>query len=212
MPARNRYASCSSPTLTSQLHVKLIGSIDYVANGNFTSPFNLHSQFSNPKLIFFVGDVTADGELCSDREWNAAVQRFQSIFALSYGRVSYVLPGNHDIGLHYSVTDARLRRFEHSFHSPHVRLISIKSHHVHFVLINSMAFEGDHCRLCQRAEQELNDVIEQLNRTGAWTKPILLSHFPLYRSSDVNCSRSSSSVPLLQVSGSDRHRSRLALL
>lgn len=173
------------------------------------SEWQLYQSFQSaqlifePDLIFFVGDVTADGELCSDREWNAAVQRFRSIFALSPGRVSYVLPGNHDIGLHYSVTDARLRRFEQSFQSPHVRLITVESHHVHFVLINSMAFEGDHCRLCQRAERELNDVIEQLNQTGAWTKPILLSHFPLYRSSDANCSRSSPSIPLLQVSGSD---------
>ena len=168
--------------------------------------WQLHRSFQSaqfifePDLIFFVGDVTADGELCTDREWNATVQRFQSIFSLSPGRDSYVLAGNHDIGLHYSVSDARLRRFEQSFHAPHVRLITIDSHQAHFVLINSMAFEGDHCRLCERAERELYDVVEQLNRTGARTKPILLSHFPLYRPSDANCSQLSSSSPLLQVS------------
>ncbi|CAF0874818.1 unnamed protein product [Adineta steineri] len=61
---------------------------------------------------------------------------------------------------------------------------------------DSAAFEGDQCRLCQRAENELNEVVNDLKRTGAWTKPILLSHFPLYRMNDEHCSRSSSSSSL----------------
>ena len=52
-----------------------------------------------------------------------------------------------------------------------------------------MAFEGDQCRLCARAEQEMNEVINDLNQSGTWTKPVLLSHFPLYRASDANCSQ-----------------------
>jgi len=55
-----------------------------------------------------------------------------------------------------------------------------------------MAFEGDQCRLCERAENELIEVVNELNRTGAGTKPILLSHFPMYRISDANCSKWSS--------------------
>jgi hypothetical protein len=52
-----------------------------------------------------------------------------------------------------------------------------------------MAFEGDQCRLCARAERELNEVVKDLNQSDIWTKPILLSHFPLYRVSDANCSQ-----------------------
>ncbi len=52
-----------------------------------------------------------------------------------------------------------------------------------------MAFEGDQCRLCERAENELNEIVNKLSRTGARTKPVLLSHFPLYRASDANCSK-----------------------
>ncbi len=52
-----------------------------------------------------------------------------------------------------------------------------------------MAFEGDQCRLCARAEKELNDIVNNLNQPATWTKPILLSHFPLYRVSDANCSQ-----------------------
>jgi len=99
-----------------------------------------------------------------------------------------MLAGNHDIGFHFAVSDGRLERFELSFQAPHVRLLTLKHYHIHFILINSMAFEGDQCRLCARAEQELNDIENELNHTEIWTKPILLSHFPLYRKSDENCS------------------------
>ena len=141
-----------------------------------------------PDIVFFLGDLTDEGKWCSDQEWNATVNRFHSIFAVSPHRHAYVLAGNHDVGFHYAVSDGRLKRFEQSFQAPHVRLITIDDYHIHFVLINSMAFEGDQCRLCARAELELDGVVNELNRTGAWTKPILLSHFPLYRSSDANCS------------------------
>jgi predicted MPP superfamily phosphohydrolase len=142
-----------------------------------------------PNIIIFLGDLTDEGQWCSDPEWNTTIQRFHSIFSTSSDTRLYVLAGNHDVGFHYAVSDGRLKRFEQSFQAPHVRLITIDDDNIHFVLINSMAFEGDQCRLCQRAENELNEVANQLNRTGAWTKPILLSHFPLYRMSDVNCSQ-----------------------
>ncbi|CAF0903293.1 unnamed protein product [Adineta ricciae] len=142
-----------------------------------------------PHLVFFLGDMSTDGESCSDREWNATVDRFQSLFSLAADTRLYVLPGNHDIGFHHEVTDGHLKRFQQSFQTPHVRLLTINDDQIHFVLINSVAFEGDQCRLCERADNELNEVVNELNRTGAWTKPVLLSHFPLYRKSAMNCSQ-----------------------
>ncbi|CAF3747849.1 unnamed protein product [Adineta steineri] len=142
-----------------------------------------------PNIIFFLGDVTDEGKWCSDHEWETTVQRFHSLFSIPTDTKIYVLAGNHDIGFHYDVSDGRLKRFESSFHAPHVRLITIDDSSIHFVLINSMAFEGDQCRLCARAEKELSEIINDLKQSGAWTKPILLSHFPLYRVSDANCSR-----------------------
>lgn len=145
-----------------------------------------------PDLIFLIGDVTNDGDRCSDHEWNETISRFHSMFFTGSTPKLYVLPGNHDIGLHYTVSENRLKRFEESFETPHVRLVTLDQHQVHFILINSIAFEGDHCRLCSRAERELNEVMEELNRTHSWTRPVLLSHFPLYRRSDAHCTTETS--------------------
>jgi hypothetical protein len=142
-----------------------------------------------PQIIFFLGDLTDEGQWCSDHEWNKTVQRFHSLFSISYNTRLYVLAGNRDIGFHYQVTDAHLKRFEQSFNAPHVRLLTIDDDNIHFILINSIAFEGDQCRLCERAENELNQAINELNKTSVWTKPVLLSHFPLYRVSNANCSQ-----------------------
>ena len=141
-----------------------------------------------PHVIFFLGDVTDEGKWCSDDEWETTVKRFHSLFSIPTTTKLFVLAGNHDIGFHYGVSDGRLQRFEKSFQAPHVRLITADEDLIRFVLINSVAFEGDDCRLCARAEQELNQVLNELNQSGTRTKPVLLSHFPLYRVSDANCS------------------------
>ncbi|CAF3409193.1 unnamed protein product [Rotaria sp. Silwood1] len=142
-----------------------------------------------PHVIFFLGDITDEGKWCSDHEWEKTVSRFHSLFSVPTSTKLYVLAGNHDIGFHYDVSDGRLERFEKSFQAPHVRLITIDDDdNIDFILINSMAFEGDQCRLCARAEKELNEIVNNLHRSETSTKPVLLSHFPLYRVSDANCS------------------------
>ncbi len=153
-----------------------------------------------PNVIFVLGDLTDDGQWCTDAEWNETVQRFQTLFSISSNTRLYVLAGNRDIGFHYDVTDGHLKRFERSFQTPDVRLVTIEEDNIHFILINSMAFEGDQCRLCERAENQLNDIINKLNRTDTWTKPVLLSHFPLYRTSDANCSKRSSTLLKVNLS------------
>ena len=164
----------------------------------FRREWHLHRSFQSaqflfePNVVFLLGDLTNDGKGSSDQEWNAIVRRFHSLFSISLNTRLYVLAGNRDIGFHYEVTDGHLKRFKQSFQAPDVRLVTMKEDRIHFILINSMAFEGDQCRLCERAEKELNEIIRQLNRTDAKTKPVLLSHLPLYRTSDTNCSQPSS--------------------
>lgn len=63
----------------------------------------------------------------------------------------------------------------------------------HFVLFNSMALEGDYCRLCSKAIDELDSIAASfqcsLNKSSLCTtrlkapysRPIVLQHFPLYR-------------------------------
>ncbi|UJR21283.1 hypothetical protein I4U23_024375 [Adineta vaga] len=160
--------------------------------------WQMHRSFQSarflfdPHVIFFLGDVTDEGKWCSDQEWETTVQRFHSLFSVPSDTKLYVLAGNHDVGFHYDVSDGRLKRFEASFQAPHVRLITIDNNdnnNIYFILINSMAFEGDQCRLCARAEQELNEIIQDLKQARISSKPILLSHFPLYRMSDANCTQ-----------------------
>lgn len=151
-----------------------------------------------PDIIFFLGDLTDDGKWCTNDEWNKTIEHFNSLFSISINTRLYVIPGNRDIGFHYEITDNHIKRFEQTFHTPHVQLVTIEDDNIEFILINSMAFEGDQCRLCERADNELNEILNELSQKLILTKPVLLTHFPLYRMSDVNCSRSSVSS-LLKV-------------
>ena len=121
------------------------------------------------------------------------------MFSTSANTRLYVLPGNHDIGFHYEVTDGHLKRFAQAFHTSDVQLVTVEKDNIHFVLINSMAFEGDQCRLCERAEHQLNDIVERLNQISPKTRPVLLSHFPLYRPSDTKCLRRSSGLLKVRI-------------
>lgn len=149
-----------------------------------------------PQIIFFLGDLTADGQTSSPTQWNQTIKHFHSLFSVDEQIRLYAIPGNHDIGFHYDVTDKSLKRFESSFQTSSVHLITVPNDYIHFILINSMAFEGDQCRLCQQAENELNLIRNQLQQSTTRTKPVLLTHFPLYRFSDANCSKSSPSYLL----------------
>nr|CAH7759887.1 unnamed protein product [Callosobruchus chinensis] len=111
----------------------------------------------------------------------------------------YVVVGNHDIGFHYGVSPYLNQRFINGFKAPPVQLVSVRGNH--FVLINSMALEGDGCFLCKPAEQQLTKIERVMHCTsGAYTekcgakmkldvysRPILMQHYPLYRQSDADC-------------------------
>ena len=64
--------------------------------------------------------------------------------------------GNHDIGFHYGISPYLSERFTTAFKSPSVQLISIRGNH--FILLNSMAMEGDGCFLCRPAQIQLNQI------------------------------------------------------
>lgn len=53
----------------------------------------------------------------------------------------------------FRVTPYLNQRFVKGFNASSVQLISLRGNH--FVLVNSMALEGDGCDLCRSAEQEL---------------------------------------------------------
>ncbi|CAG9814382.1 unnamed protein product [Phaedon cochleariae] len=153
-----------------------------------------------PELVFVLGDLTDEGLYCSSSEFEYYVRRFYSLFEVPEGTKMYVAVGNHDIGFHYGVSPYLNERFVTAFNAPAVQLISVRGNH--FVLVNSMALEGDGCFLCKPAEQQLTKIQKILQCTkgtyaskcnpkmklDVYSRPVLMQHYPLYRQSDMECS------------------------
>jgi ethanolamine phosphate phosphodiesterase len=128
-----------------------------------------------------------------------------------------VVVGNHDVGFHYDMTEKKLSRFDKSFQSKYIKLyLPENAQDVAFVFLNSMALENDGCEFCNEAQKQLKQVnktlsclkvlnkirnsnpesidsyckgISDLNKLNGrkYSKPILFTHFPLYRASDRDC-------------------------
>ncbi|XP_071449429.1 metallophosphoesterase 1 [Hetaerina americana] len=169
----------------------------------------------NPDVVFVLGDLFDEGLWCSEREFSYYVSRFQSLFEVPDTTDLFVVVGNHDIGFHYGISPYLHERFSNAFDASSVRLISISGNH--FVLLNSMALEGDGCFLCRPAELQLSRISARLRCTkgisrcekdmnlGQYSRPILLQHFPMFRESDESC-RGSDSAP--QELKADKFRER----
>ncbi|XP_022914166.1 metallophosphoesterase 1 [Onthophagus taurus] len=152
-----------------------------------------------PDLVFVLGDLMDEGLWCGNEEFKRYVERFYSLFNIPDDVQMYLAVGNHDIGFHYGISPYLNNRFVTGFNSPSVQLVSLKGNH--FVLINSMALEGDGCFLCKPAEmqikkiQNLFECTKRPNTTSCkdasklitFSRPILMQHFPLYRKSDIEC-------------------------
>ncbi|XP_034942432.1 metallophosphoesterase 1 isoform X2 [Chelonus insularis] len=160
----------------------------------FQTAINLH----RPEVIFVLGDLFDEGLWCGSAEFDAYVQRFNSLFAVPKDSHLYVVAGNHDMGFHYVITPYLNQRFVDGMKAPNVRRVSIRGNH--FVLINSMALEGDGCFLCRPTEIALNKISKHLkcakgvgtgcskpNVIKRYSRPIILQHYPMYRESDSMC-------------------------
>ncbi|MBV94678.1 Metallophosphoesterase 1, partial [Eschrichtius robustus] len=137
--------------------------------------------------------------------WADDVGRFWKIFRHAPHVQLRAVAGNHDIGFHYQMNTYKIKRFEKVFNPE--RLFSWKG--INFVMVNSVALEGDGCDICSGAEAELLEISHRLNcsreehrpqecgdgqRLPA-SAPILLQHFPLYRRNDANCSGEDAAPP-----------------
>ncbi|KAE8742681.1 hypothetical protein FOCC_FOCC011810 [Frankliniella occidentalis] len=160
----------------------------------FQTAISLHK----PEIIFFLGDIFDEGLWCGKDEFDYYVARFNSLFRYPESTKVYVIVGNHDIGFHYSISPYLHERFMSAFNAPPIKMASIRGNH--FVLLNSMAMEGDGCFLCRQAEIKLMSIAEKLRciqgigkscEAGQlrkqYSRPIILQHFPMYRDSDKNC-------------------------
>ncbi|XP_011297903.1 metallophosphoesterase 1 [Fopius arisanus] len=151
-----------------------------------------------PDVIFILGDVFDEGLWCGSSEFEKYVQRFNSLFAVPPNSYLYVVAGNHDMGFHYVITPYLNQRFMNAMRAPSVKRVTIRGNH--FVLVNSMAMEGDGCFLCRPAEVALNKIAKHLKCARGigecsihqsikrYSRPVLLQHYPMYRESDSLCS------------------------
>ncbi|KAM4704992.1 metallophosphoesterase 1 [Rhinophrynus dorsalis] len=163
-----------------------------------------------PDIVFILGDVFDEGKWSSSKAWNEDVSRFQNMFRHPPHTELIVVVGNHDIGFHYAMTVDKLKRFEKVFNVTSGKVVSRKG--VNFVLVNSVALEGDGCDICSAEEKQIFDVSHKLNCSRMRSHPdflkkcsgvenlpasmpILLQHYPLYRKSDTECTGEDAATP-----------------
>ncbi|XP_040405910.1 metallophosphoesterase 1 isoform X1 [Cygnus olor] len=162
-----------------------------------------------PDIVFILGDVFDEGKWSSPQAWADDVRRFRKMFKYPASTELVVIVGNHDIGFHYEMTTYKVNRFEKIFNFTSGKLITRKG--INFVIVNSVAMEGDGCAICRTSEAKLVALSHKLNCSQQnWnhsnkrcsdveklpaSEPILLQHYPLYRKSDAECSGEDSAPP-----------------
>ncbi|XP_050681393.1 metallophosphoesterase 1 homolog [Leptidea sinapis] len=160
----------------------------------FQAILNVHK----PNVVFVLGDLFDEGEWTDNKQFNNYVERFYRLFTVPKDIKMHVVVGNHDIGFHNRMRRGAHARFNKLMNSSSVQHLTLKNNH--FVLINSMAFEGDSCNMCTEARKHISSISDNLNKcefdsqychtNGVYynySKPILMQHFPLYRLSDSVC-------------------------
>ncbi|XP_078073144.1 metallophosphoesterase 1 isoform X2 [Mustelus asterias] len=166
--------------------------------------------FFQPDVVFILGDLFDEGKWSSPEDFKDDVQRFQTMFRHSSNTELFVVVGNHDIGFHYEMDLYKLQRFEGIFNFTSAKVVTKKG--VNFVLVNSIALQGDGCSICEKVENDLHKLSFALNcsreldpnhpnenckekETFPASAPILLQHYPLYRVSDAECTGEDSASP-----------------
>lgn len=157
--------------------------------------FQTAMELFQPSMVVHLGDVFDEGLIASKEEFGQYFNRFQALFHVEPSVKKLIVVGNHDIGFHDRIQayEPFLRkRFEDAFNTTLVKNVSL--HGIDFILINSMALEGDACNFCHEAEIKIKhlgrEVRKRCGTNGTITtcnRPIVLMHFPLYRESEEEC-------------------------
>lgn len=147
--------------------------------------------------MLILGDIFDEGNWVNDKGFEEYVTRFKSIFYVTSTTRLYAIHGNHDINFHYAMHPYLISRFNQAFNASSVRLIREQKatsqgviRIINFVSLNSMAMERDGCNLCNEAEYDIKLIekkLLQLKNNNKYSQPIILQHFPTYRSNDAQC-------------------------
>jgi hypothetical protein len=159
--------------------------------------FQLAITYFRPESVFFLGDSFDEGQIAGKDEFDATADRFYRLFALPLDTKRLVVSGNHDVGFHDRMRhfEPYLRsRFEQKMQAAFVKLYVLNG--LPIVSINSMALHGDRCDLCESATHQLIRVAARLRADCPnpdasilcrQRRPVLISHFPLFRLNDADC-------------------------
>ena len=225
----------------SSLRVMLIADVHMLGNvrghwldrmkreGQMRASFQAAVRNLSPDIVFILGDVLDEGKYAYPHEFSEVTQRFNRYFtSFMNQQISrdghsgkkvevHVVTGNHDIGFHYDTNYYKVSRFEESYNTSKVKIVSQNG--VHFLLLNSVLMRNDSCFLCDKTQDQLREaqrVFKCLSKSGSdgvlsskcsnlirWhklehashaqlgggisSKPIILQHFPLYRVSERDC-------------------------
>lgn len=173
--------------------------------------FQTARSLLKPDYIVIMGDLTDEGKWCPDREWTYYEQRVQELFYTDEHTKLLVVVGNHDVGFHYDMIERKIERFNRTFQNQYIQLVHPdKRKDVNFVVLNSMALENDRCKFCTAAQRQLKELNQTLTclkeangdcgfKERVYSKPIIFTHFPLYRKSDAVCPHDIDSDPETNV-------------
>eukprot|EP00127_Corallochytrium_limacisporum_P006808 Clim_evm23s236 gene=Clim_evmTU23s236 len=162
-----------------------------------------------PQISMILGDVYDEGKWVHQLAWQNYLQRSDAIFVDEGIRGNtltekdknelIIVVGNHDVGFHGPMNRQLVDRFTKAHHPDGIEakiaredMVRLEMHRdINFIIINSMAFEGDNCELCTQAKGQLRDIAAHVQKRGLPDRmlrtTVLLSHFPLYRERDNDC-------------------------
>lgn len=156
--------------------------------------FQTATQLFKPQLTIFLGDIFDEGQWVSKPEFDDYVQRFNEIFYVDNNVERILVVGNHDIGFHYWFSRYPLlkRRFEFAFNMTSVNFIKL-ANDIILVNIDSMAMENDGCEFCEEARDQIKQIKDFIQKKSL-SRPIVLTHFPLFRKDESECTELDSAI------------------
>ncbi|CAH8605797.1 unnamed protein product [Schistosoma mattheei] len=135
---------------------------DWQMKRAFQASLYLH----NPNAVIILGDILDEGKWATNDDFSYLVGRFRDIFHHDKTKTLVkTVVGNHDIGFHYATNEFLNNRFHRdvgdNIYTPPIYLWSFFG--IHFVIANSIAFEGDNCDLCFEANFILKSIARYLD-------------------------------------------------
>ncbi|KAI5060383.1 hypothetical protein GOP47_0024803 [Adiantum capillus-veneris] len=170
-------------------------------------------QTLKPHSLLVLGDVSDWGRKSTKEQWHSVILRFKDMTMPFSGLPFHVLPGNHDVGDYYQITTSLMQQFVDAFpglDDTGNEVFMIRN--ITFISLNAMALACEECplyntlkKVVEHLEVVLQTAVQSAEHTQqadlpihspeyASTRPILLTHLPLYREDEGVCD--SADIPI----------------